>query len=153
MFFVFFLRHSERSDFLLNVPFCFCSGVHQVALVDVADEDQVNDACVFTLRVIVDQESLFQAPQALDNRFQNLIHAQGFFNHRRKFAGQGMFLVGGTKKLSPLLVADQGFGLAQLIKFIFDLAGGRLKIIGQFTQVGCPIGVKEETHQNFDASL
>ena len=91
-------------------------------MIDIADQDQIDDAGILAFGVIIDQECLLQSAQPFDDGFQNLVHAQGLDDHGVEFGKDGVVLVGGKEDLPAVLFAYQQVGGGELIQFLLDMA-------------------------------
>ena len=143
----------QRSDLPADIFFRLSFEVQQIPLVDIADKDQVDNAGILTFGVIINQDGLLQPAQPFDYRLQDLVHAQGLDDHGVEFGKDGVILVGGKQDLPAVLSAHQQVGGGELVEFLLDMAWRGAEFIGQFAQVGIPVGVEEEAHQDADTRL
>ena len=149
-----FLGANRQGSYLPpDVFFGLADQVGKIVLVDVADQDQIDDAGILAFGVIPHQVSFFQVAQPSDDGFQDAIHAQGFPDHGVQFGEQGVLPVGAVEDLPAVLFAGEKAGLVQLPQFLPDLAGRGVELFGKFAQIGVSFRVEKEAHQDVDAGF
>ena len=92
-----------------------------------------------------------ECAEALDDAFEDAIHAQCLAHHRLKFRKQRVRPVGPVLHLSAVPFVLQQPGAVQLLEFRSDMPRRGPKLVGKLPQIGLTVGVQKKTHQYLDA--
>ena len=100
----------------------------EVVAVDFADEDEVDDAAVFSFRVVARDEGALEHAQSrdhfVDDVVDDLVDAHVFMDEALQLRVERMVDVGAVFDDVALSVGDQVAGFGKVVEFVTDGVGG-----------------------------
>lgn len=151
--FEFLTSEYQGADLATDISFSFPAQVIQVVLVDMANQQQVDDAGVPPGGVVVDEIRFLQVSQAVEDAFDHLVHAEGLLDHGVQFRKERVLLIRPVEDLaSGLFMADE-LGIDHLSQFFPNPVGRNPELRRQFPQIGRGRRIEKKPRQEPDARL
>ena len=120
--------------------------------VDLTHQHQVDDAAVFSFRVVARDEGALEHAQSrdhfVDDVVDDLVDAHVFMDKALQLRIERMFDVGAVFYDVALSVGDQVAGFGKVVEFVTDGVGGFPEFLGETAQVGFRMAVQEELEQH-----
>ena len=80
----------QGTDLPFNISFSFSAQIVEVILINITNQQEVYDSCIFTLCIIINQVGPFQLAQPGHNAIDNPVDAHNFADHGFEFRVKGM---------------------------------------------------------------
>lgn len=129
-----FTEH-KRPDLPVNETFRLLHIAMEVVAVDFADEDEVDDAAVFSFRVVARDEGALEHAQSrdhfVDDVVDDLVDAHVFMDKALQLRVERMVDVGAVFDDVALSVGDQVAGFGKVVEFVTDRVGGFPEFLGE----------------------
>ena len=143
----------EYPDLALDLVFSELDVLVQLLPIDVAHDEQVDEAGVLAAGVVIEDIDCFDVSQLFFNVFYDLIYAQGFFDDGMDLGKEGMLGVSPKEYGAAVLLLGQVPGPAQAVQLGLDGAWGHLELGSQLPEVAGDVGIQKELKEQLNAGF
>jgi hypothetical protein len=127
--------------------------VEQIALVNIANEEKVNDLAVIAFGKIPDKEHSLYIAKPLNDGLNNLVEAKRLQQNIVDFLEKRMVGIGTEHFFVAVIKGIEHARFLQPVKLQADCIGGFPKLDLQATKVGGSVAVQKELQQQLNTSL
>ncbi len=120
---------------------------------DLADDEQVDEARILAQGVIIQDEHRVHVTQVRTDFLDDPVDAQALFDDGMQLRKNGVAGVGPEEEGAALFLLFEVAGLSQAIELFLDGVGGDGEFRGQLPQIAGDVGVEEELQEKLDACL
>jgi hypothetical protein len=136
--------HDEGTDLSVDISFSFSTQIVKVIRIDIAHEEQVDDPCILSLGVVIEEVGLLDTAQTGHDAGDDLIDSYDLGNHGSQLREEGMIPIGAIIDLTSILFHSQQMGPGQLVELPPDSVGGAIELLGQLPEIGLGLGVEKQ---------
>lgn len=122
-------------------------------IVDIPNEEEIDDAGVLALGVVIDEEGFLHITESADNAVDDAVDPHDLADHGLELREQRVFRIGRVIDLPPVLLGFQEVSFGQLVQLFTYRVRGDMEFGGELAKIGTRLRVEEEAHQELDSGF